>query len=150
LRLNNFMSRIHRDKKHEQLIDRLTKGEDAIFTEIWRVLVLAAFIGAKKKKRTAIIESDTGKAFPLNYIQPSCGPGFLSLLGINATENNQILRSKEGNQDELIQIFSEYANAGLEIISQKVNSTSSPLEAILLLLEEENPNNDDFKTVGLI
>jgi dnd system-associated protein 4 len=144
------MSRIHRDKKHEQLIDRLTKGEDAIFTEIWRVLVLAAFIGAKKKKRTAIIESDTGKAFPLNYIQPSCGPGFLSLLGINATENNQILRSKEGNQDELIQIFSEYANAGLEIISQKVNSTSSPLEAILLLLEEENPNNDDFKTVGLI
>lgn len=104
----------------------------------------------EEKRRSAIVDSDTGKAFPLNYIQPSCGPGFLSLLGINATENNQILRSKEGNQDELIQIFSEYANAGLEIISQKVNSTSSPLEAILLLLEEENPNNDDFKTVGLI
>jgi dnd system-associated protein 4 len=144
------MSRIHRDKKHEQLIERLTKGDEAIFTEIWRLLVLAAFIGAKKKQRSPIIDSDAGKAFPLNYIQPSCGPGFLSLLGINATENNQILRSKEGNQDELIQIFSEYANAGLEIISQKVNSTSSPLEAILLLLEEENTDNGDFKTVGLI
>jgi dnd system-associated protein 4 len=144
------MSRIHRDKKHDQIIERLTKGEDAIFTEIWRVLVLAAFIGARKNLRSPVIESDAGKAFPLNYIQPSCGPGFIYLLGISSTENNQILRSKEGNQDELIQIFSEYANAGLELITQKANSTSAPLEAILLLLEEENRAGEDFTTVGLI
>ena len=130
------MSRIRRDKKHDALIERLTKGDQGVFSDIWRVLVFAAFVGAKNQKRSAIIDFESGKAFPLNYLQPSCGPGFLSLLGISATEGNEILRSKEGNQDQLILIFEEYANAGMEIISERVNSASSPIEAILALIDE--------------
>jgi dnd system-associated protein 4 len=130
------MSRIRRDKKHDALIDRLTKGDEGVFSDIWRVLVFAAFVGAKNQKRSAIIDFESGKAFPLNYLQPSCGPGFLSLLGISATSGNEILRSKEGNQDQLILIFEEYANAGMEIISERVNSASSPIEAILALIDE--------------
>lgn len=144
------MSRIRRDKKHEPLIERLTKGEEAVFTEIWRVLIFAAFIGAKNKKRIPLNDFESGKAFPLNYIQPSCGPGFLSLLAINATNGNEILRSKDGNQDEIIEIFNEFANAGLEIIASKVNSTSSPLEAVLLLLEDDNQASASITTDGLI
>lgn len=130
------MSRIRRDKKHDALIERLTKGDEGVFSDIWRVLVFAAFVGAKNQKRSAIIDFESGKAFPLNYLQPSCGPGFLSLLGISATSGNEILRSKEGNQDQLILIFEEYANAGMEIISERVNSASSPIEAILALIDE--------------
>ena len=130
------MSRIRRDKKHDPLIERLTKGDEGIFSDIWRVLVFAAFVGAKNQKRSAIIDFESGKAFPLNYLQPSCGPGFLSLLGISATEGNEILRAKEGNQDQLILIFEEYANAGMEIISERVASASSPIEAILALIDE--------------
>ena len=143
------MSRIRRDKKHEPLIERLTKGDEAVFTEIWRVLIFAAFIGAKNKKRSKIVDSESGKAFPDNYLQPSCGPGFLSLLGINATSGNEILRSKDENKDEVILIFEEYANAGLEIIASKVHSTSSPLEAILILLDEGSQNTE-IGTDGLI
>lgn len=130
------MSRIRRDKKHDALIERLTKGDEGVFSDIWRVLVFAAFVGAKNQKRSAIIDFESGKAFPLNYLQPSCGPGFLSLLGISATLGNEILRSKEGNQDQLVLIFEEYANAGMEIISERVNSASSPIEAILALIDE--------------
>ena len=130
------MSRIRRDKKHDALIERLTKGDEGVFSDIWRVLVFAAFVGAKNQKRSAIIDFESGKAFPLNYLQPSCGPGFLSLLGISATEGNEILRSKEGNQDQLILIFEEYANAGMEIISERVAAASSPIEAILALIDE--------------
>lgn len=130
------MSRIRRDKKHDALIERLTKGDEGVFSDIWRVLVFAAFVGAKNQKRSAIIDFESGKAFPLNYLQPSCGPGFLSLLGISATEGNEILRSKEGNQDQLILIFEEYANAGMEIISERVAAASSPIEAILTLIDE--------------
>ena len=130
------MSRIRRDKKHDALIERLTKGDEGVFSDIWRVLVFAAFVGAKNQKRSAIIDFESGKAFPLNYLQPSCGPGFLSLLGIRATEGNEILRSKEGNQDQLVMIFEEYANAGMEIISERVASASSPIEAILALIDE--------------
>lgn len=130
------MSRIRRDKKHDPLIERLTKGDEGVFSDIWRVLVFAAFVGAKHKKRSAIIDFESGKAFPLNYLQPSCGPGFLYLLGISATEGNEILRSKEGNQDQLVLIFEEYANAGMEIIGERVAAASSPIEAILALIDE--------------
>ena len=130
------MSRIRRDKKHDALIERLTKGDEGVFSDIWRVLVFAAFVGAKNQKRSAIIDFESGKAFPLNYLQPSCGPGFLSLLGISATEGNEILRSKEGNQDQLVLIFEEYSNAGMEIISERVAAASSPIEAILALIDE--------------
>jgi len=130
------MSRIRRDKKHDALIERLTKGDEGVFSDIWRVLVFAAFVGAKNQKRSAIIDFESGKAFPLNYLQPSCGPGFLYLLGISATEGNEILRSKEGNQDQLVLIFEEYANAGMEIIGERVAAASSPIEAILALIDE--------------
>lgn len=144
------MSRIRRDKKHDALIERLTKGDEGVFSDIWRVLVFAAFVGAKNQKRSAIIDFESGKAFPLNYLQPSCGPGFLSLLGIRATEGNEILRSKEGNQDQLILIFEEYANAGMEIISERVAAASSPIEAILALIDEGKQASGSIIVEGLI
>ena len=144
------MSRIRRDKKHDTLIERLTKGDEGVFSDIWRVLVFAAFVGAKNQKRSAIIDFESGKAFPLNYLQPSCGPGFLSLLGIRATEGNEILRSKEGNQDQLVMIFEEYANAGMEIISERVASASSPIEAILALIDEGKESRGSIVVEDLI
>jgi len=144
------MSRIRRDKKHDALIERLTKGDEGVFSDIWRVLVFAAFVGAKNQKRSAIIDFESGKAFPLNYLQPSCGPGFLSLLGIRATEGNEILRSKEGNQDQLVLIFEEYANAGMEIISERVAGASSPIEAILALIDEGKEASGYIVLEGLI
>jgi dnd system-associated protein 4 len=144
------MSRIRRDKKHDTLIERLIKGDEAVFTDIWRVLIFAAFVGAKNQKRSPIKEFESGKAFPINYLQPSCGPGFLSLLGIRATKGNEILRSKEGNQDEQILIFEEYANAGMEIISERIDSTSSPLEAILALIDEGKEPSGSIIVDGLI
>jgi len=144
------MSRIRRDKKHDALIERLTKGDEGVFSDIWRVLVFAAFVGAKNQKRSAIIDFESGKAFPLNYLQPSCGPGFLSLLGISATEGNEILRSKDGNQDQLILIFDEYANAGMEIISERVAAASSPIEAILALIDEGKESRGSIVVEDLI
>lgn len=144
------MSRIRRDKKHDALIERLIKGDEAVFTDIWRVLIFAAFVGAKNQKRDPIKEFESGKAFPINYLQPSCGPGFLSLLGIRATQGNEILRSKEGNQGEQILIFEEYANAGMEIISERIGSTSSPLEAILALIDEGKEPSGSIVVEGLI
>ena len=144
------MSRIRRDKKHDALIERLIKGDEAIFTDIWRLLIFAAFVGAKNQKRAPINEFESGKAFPINYLQPSCGPGFLSLLGIIATQGNEILRSKEGNQDEQILIFEECANAGMEIISERIDSASSPLEAILALIDEGKEPSGTIIVDGLI
>ena len=144
------MSRIRRDKKHDALIERLTKGAEGVFSDIWRLLVFAAFVGAKNQKRSAIIDFESGKAFPLNYLQPSCGPGFLSLLGIRATEGNEILRSKEGNQDHLVLIFEESANAGMEIISERIAGASSPIEASLALIDEGKETSGSIVVQDLI
>ena len=144
------MNRIRRDKKHDALIERLTKRDESVFSDIWRLLVFAAFVGAKNQKRSAIQDFESGKAFPLNYLQPSCGPGFLSLLGILATEGNEILRSKEGNQDAQVLIFEEYANAGMEIISERIDAASSPIEAILALIDEGKEASGYIVLEGLI
>jgi dnd system-associated protein 4 len=144
------MSRIRRDKKHDALIERLTKGEESVFSDIWHVLIFAAFVGAKNQKRYPIKDFESGKAIPLNYLQPSCGPGFLSLLGIHATEGNEILRSKDGNHDAQVLIFEEYANAGMEIISERVDSASSPIEAILALIDDGKETSGSIVLEGLI
>ena len=145
-----MINRIRRDKKHDELVDRLTKGDDAVFNEIWRLLVFAASLGISQGKRTPIVSADSGKAFPDTYLSPSCGPGFISLLTICDTESSELLRTREGNSAERIKIFEEYANAGLEIIHAELSKSTSPIDAILSLTGVSERRIGDANTVGLI
>jgi dnd system-associated protein 4 len=143
-------NRIRRDKKHDQLIDKLTKGDDAVFDEIWRLLVFAASLGISQNKRSPIVSADSGKAFPEAYLTPGCGPGFISLLTICDTSSSELLRTRDGNSAERIKIFEEYANAGLEIIHAEVSKSTSCLDAILTLSGVSEKRLGAANTSGLI
>ena len=70
----------------------------------------------------------------------------MHLLGITETGNSDILRSEERNREQVVVLFEEYANAGLHIIQEKIRNSSTPLDAMILLMSESeksealNPN----------
>lgn len=132
------MRRIQRDKKHEEFIQTLVSGDQAVFREIWRVLLFAAALGVKKGERKPLGDVDTGKAFPESYFSSPGWKGFLYLLGFMDNETSDHLKNDEKEQDKLITAFEEYANFGLCEMSKIVNSSSDALGQLAELVKENS------------
>jgi len=72
-------------------------------------------------------------------------------LGIIETGNSDILRSDERNREQVVVLFEEYANAGLHIIQEKIRNSSTPLDAMILLMSEsEKPEASNPNVAELI
>ena len=132
------MRRIQRDKQHEEFIKTLVSGDQAVFREIWRVLLFAAALGVKKGERKPLGEIDSGKAFPESYFNSPGWKGFLYLLGFLDNDTGDHLKNDEKEQDKLATAFEEYANFGLHEISRSVTSSSDPLGQLAELLSENS------------
>lgn len=132
------MRRIQRDTAHEEFIKTLISGEQAVFKEIWRVLLFAAAFGVKKGKRTPLKNVDSGKAFPESYFSTPGWRGFLLLLGFCEGDSSDHLKNDENEQEKLITAFEEYANYGLHEMSKVITSSSDPLGDLATLLSEHS------------
>jgi dnd system-associated protein 4 len=130
------MRRIQRDSVHDETIKTITTGDFAIFKEIWRLMLFASSVGIAHGKRTPLKNVDSGKNIPESYFGAPGWPGYLHLLGITETGGSDILHYNEKNQETVISAFEEYANAGLEIIGEKIRQASTPLDALSLILME--------------
>jgi dnd system-associated protein 4 len=135
------MRRIQRDSAHEELIKTLTTGDTAIFKEIWRLMFFASSVGVAHGKRKPLKNVDSGKNMPDSYFGTPGWPGYLHLLGITETGGSEILHGTEKNQEFVISAFEEYANAGLEIIGEKIREASTPLDALSIILMESQQSN---------
>lgn len=132
------MRRIQRDVCHEELVKRLTASETGLFGEIWRLMLFAAALGARLGNRRALAKVDSGKAMPESYFSTPGWKGFLYLLGICDTGSSDSLRSTPEQEDLLVTLFEEYANAGLFFIQDRLASSVAPLDELTsLLLESE-------------
>jgi dnd system-associated protein 4 len=135
------MRRIQRDVCHEEFVKNLTTGDTALFKEIWRLLLFAAALGIKDGKRRQLEKVDSGKAMPDTYFSTPAWRGFLYLIGIAETGDSNCLRSTPEMQDNLVTAFEEYANYGLYLLRNRMQSSASILdEAISLLLEASSPS----------
>jgi len=121
------MRRIQRESTHEEFIKNLISGDQAVFREIWRVLLFAASYGVKKGQRTPLGTVESGKAFPESYFNTPGWKGFLYLLGFCDGENSDHLKNDEEQQDKLITAFEEYANYGLHEMTKIITSSTDPL-----------------------
>jgi len=130
------MRRIQRDTKHEEFIKTLVSGDQAVFREIWRVLLFAAALGVKKGQRQPLGEVDSGKAFPESYFNSPGWKGFLYLLGFIDNDTSDHLRNDEKEQDKLVTAFEEYANFGLHEMAKVVTSSSDALGQLAELVSE--------------
>lgn len=145
------MRRIQRDQYHENLIKRLTSGDSAIFKEIWRLLLFAAALGIHDGRRRPLENVDSGKAIPETYFSNPGWMGFLYLIGISETDNSDCLRNIPEEQDKLILAFEEYANHGMYLIEDKIQSSIVPLDDLIsLLLDVLLDGSDTLDVADLI
>ncbi len=131
------MRRVQRSINKETLVKSLTTGENPVFKEIWRLLMFAAALGYKQKRRIPLGATDTGKAFPQQYFSNSpVWPGFQYLLALSEIEDASILSGGDEADDQRITIFEEYANGGLELIEEELESSGYSLDSMINLIAQ--------------
>jgi dnd system-associated protein 4 len=137
------MRRIQRSKDKEQLIQLLVKGKNNLFKEIWQLMIFAALIGWKDGTKSPLKEIDSGKGIDETVFSNNMAwPGLLNLLALVHEQGDvSTLSPTEEALNNKIKIFEEFANRGLEIIEDRLESSSFTHDAFLNFLATETTNN---------
>ncbi len=148
------MRRIRRDENHEDFIKDLTSGDGATFKDLWRVMLFAAILGFRIRRRSPLSSFDSGKAMPESYFANSpAWPGVLYLLGLVESRDTAVMGSKPEEQEVLLTTFEEYANGGLFYLRERLDEGQDRLKTLLDIIHEHSENIDhgepDLKSVTI-
>lgn len=134
--------RIRVAKDKADLVKALTSsdGSTGPFQTFADVIVFAAALGAKHKRRVPLGEISKREPSPIPQEQ-FIVRGYdtiINLLAINETKDINILSFQESNNSEVRNcVFEEYANGGLEILQIEFRGAVDYSERILLFLSSE-------------
>ncbi|MBD2592984.1 DNA phosphorothioation-associated protein 4 [Nostoc spongiaeforme FACHB-130] len=139
--------RIRVAKDKADLVKALTSsgGGTGPFQTFADVIVFAAALGAKHKKRVPLGEISKREPSPirLEYFASVGNDVVIKLLGITETQDINILSiHEEEYATQRNSIFEEYANGGLEILQNELRGAVDYSERILLFLSYERMNED--------
>lgn len=134
--------RIAKDKAN--LVKTLASSDGATgpFQTYADVIVFAAALGAKHKKRVPLGEISKREPAPIGqehfFIK---GYDFvIKLLAMNEYKKIDILSSSNNYENKRLRIFEEYANGGLEILQNELRGAVDYLDRLLLILISERFN----------
>lgn len=131
------MRRIQRARDKEKIVEALCGSSNAIFTEIWQLLLFAAAVGYRHQRREKLSDADSGKAInPQLFEKSPGGLGFQYLLALVADKSAEHLSSSEENDDFRITLFEEYANGGLALLGEELEKHSYSLDSLLTFIEQ--------------
>lgn len=108
---------IHIEPSHHELYLQLTTGSEAPFKTMKDLFMLATSVGFAYRRRTPLSGQREIFRWPVFSSQEDIP--VLRAIAIAETEDTSILV----NQDQLLTIAEEYANAGIEDIRQQVAET---------------------------
>ncbi|MEH2011174.1 DNA phosphorothioation-associated protein 4 [Nostoc sp.] len=137
--------RIRVAKDKAELVKDLTSsnGGTGPFNTFADVIVFAAALGAKHKKRVALGEISKREPSPIRieYFASMGNDILIKLLAINETKDIKTLSlNEEEYERQRNHIFEEYANGGLEILQNELRGSVDYAERILLFLSYERTN----------
>ena len=140
--------RIRVAKDKAQLVKDLTTSDGGTgpFQTFADVIVFAAALGAKHKKRVPLGEISKREPSPirLEYFASVGNDVVIKLLGVAETQDIKILSPHEEEYEkQRNQIFEEYANGGLEILQTELHGAVDYSEQILLLLSYEKTSHEE-------
>jgi dnd system-associated protein 4 len=140
--------RIRVAKDKAQLVKDLTSSDGGTgpFNTFADVIVFAAALGAKHKKRVPLGEISKREPSPirLEYFASVGNDIVIKLLAVNESEDIQVLSPYEEEYDKQRNlIFEEYANGGLEILQTELRGAVDYSEQILLLLSYERTSHEE-------
>jgi len=129
------MRRVQRDATKEEFIQQLCDSKTGQFSEIWRLLLFAAFLGKARGKREPLKQVDGSKSFPASYFSASpVWPGIIHLLALTEGRNPDCLKAE--NWDESLRVFEEYANGGIYILSEQYGGSGDLSQIVSTLFKE--------------
>ncbi|MBD2487718.1 DNA phosphorothioation-associated protein 4 [Aulosira sp. FACHB-615] len=139
--------RIRVAKDKADLVKALTSSDGGTgpFQTFADVIVFAAALGAKHKKRVPLGEISKREPSPirLEYFASVGNDVVIKLLGMTETQDINILSiHEEEYATKRNSIFEEYANGGLEILQNELRGSVDYSERILLFLSYERMNED--------
>jgi dnd system-associated protein 4 len=135
--------RIFRDAEYEDIYQKLSEGEEAVFNQLKDVFLMAACIGYKNGQRKKL--SKRGKEFPWSVFNGSTDESIINAIALSSTNNFRVVidQQEEGEEDRET-IIEEYANAGIEYLKCEVlDKGGSPIENLLAYLNSQRKNEDD-------
>ncbi len=142
--------RIRVAKDKAELVKALTSvdGGTGPFPTFADVIVFAAALGAKHKKRVPLGEISKREPSPIPQEQ-FIVRGYdtvINLIAIIETQGIKVLSfHDETNSEKRNLLFEEYANGGLEILQVEFRGAVDYSERILLLLSIERDNHEETK-----
>lgn len=123
-----------------------TNQKTSPFQTYVEVMVFAASLGAKRKKKVPLGEISKREPGPIEqeYFATKGYDTLIKLLAIAETKNVDILSlNNEEYDDKRTQIFEEYANGGLEILQEELRGAVDYSDRLLLFLSFEHSNNEN-------
>jgi dnd system-associated protein 4 len=133
-------NRIKIAKDKADLVKALVTSNEqtAPFQTYVEVLVFAAALGAKHKKRVPITEF-TKSLDPIrrDYFSSNSCELTINLIAFTETQDHKILADDEISDAQRINIFEEYANGGLEVLQNELRGAVDYSERILLIFSSE-------------
>lgn len=132
--------RIKIAKDKAKLVKELKASEETTgpFQTYVDVMVFAAALGAKRKKRVSLLEAAKDlDPIRRDYFDNNRCELLINLLAISETQDQNILATDEESDEQRIRIFEEYANGGLEILQEELRGAVDYSERIILILSSE-------------
>lgn len=132
------MRRFHRARDKEAVIEGLIGNGRGAFTQIWQVLVFAACLGWKERKREPLGDSDASVAVPPSVFANNCPswPGLIYLISIVQSEEPSVLSSDDDADEARIRLLEEYANGGLAYLAERLEPSSYSVGSVAAFLIE--------------
>ncbi len=133
-------NRIRIAKDKGDLVKSLTisNQKTAPFQTYVEVLVFAAALGAKRKKRLPLVEfSRDLEPIRIEIFEKNRYDVEINLLAMYETQDHHILADDDESESRRITLFEEYANGGLEILREELRGAVDYTERILLILSTE-------------
>jgi dnd system-associated protein 4 len=129
------LARVQISQDKAELVKALRAKEDGtgLFATYADVLTFAAVLGFQQKKRSPL--GKFSRKDPDAVLQEQFRDrSIIDLIAIAETDDPKILTSDQATDLQKVEIFQEYANGGLEILSQELQGVKKPLEQTLLIL----------------
>jgi len=138
---------IARDKA--DFVKSLLIGENdkGLFNLQVDVLSFAAVLGANKDRKSSLGET-TKDPIRQEVFNRQGYDTVINLLAVFNTNDPNILANSDEMENKRVTIFEEYANGGLEILSEEVKGSIDYLNDVLLMITEQRRKFDGEEEEG--
>lgn len=127
------LRRVRRPKDKEAIMLRLTQGNDNVFSTFVDLLCFAACLGYSRD--LSVPFENSSEPVPWHIFESSNKDSVVNLIAAVASDDYGIVGIDRF--DEKLKVFEQYANGGLQLLSELVDkSPKSPFDIVTDLIQE--------------